>query len=135
MLKDIFKAAKNVLKSPIGSAVIGAAVPGLSNLSIFDKGGKLSGFGGIIDLLEGSRAGRGLTAGGISALLGANPTSALASGLIASSLGGGELFGEGPIQDKLPGFFKTPEAPEMGTYVMDQLNKLDFKAFFPALNA
>ena len=125
MLKDIFKAAKSVLKSPIGSAIIGSAIPGLSSIPGMDSLSKISGFGGIIDLLEDSRAARGLTAGGISALLGANPTSALASGLLASSLGGGELFGEGPIQDKLSGFFKTPEAPEMGTYVMDQLNKLD----------
>jgi len=124
MLKNIFKAAKDVLKSPIGSAIIGSAVPGLSKIPGIDK---LSGFGGVLDLLEDSRAARGLTAGGISALLGANPTTALASGLLAGSLGGGELFGgDGTIQDKLSGFFKTPEAPkEMAAYVVDGLKLLD----------
>ena len=119
MLKNIFKAAKDVLKSPIGSAIIGSAIPGLSKIPGIDK---LSGFGGVLDLLEDSRAARGLTAGGISALLGANPTSALASGLLAGSLGGGDLFGgDGTIQDKLSGFFKTPEAPDRTKFISDNI--------------
>lgn len=124
MLKDIFKVAKSVLKSPIGGAILGAAIPGLNKIPGIDK---ISGFGGIIDLLEDSRAARGLTSAGISALLGGNPQQAIASGLLAGVLGEGELFGgDGTIQDKLSGFFKTPEAPkEMAAYVVEGLNVMD----------
>ena len=110
MLKDIFKAAKDVLKSPIGGAILGAAVPSL---------GKVEALKGIMGLLD-SRAGRGLTSAGISALLGGNPQQAIASGLLSGALGEGELFGgDGTIQDKLTGFFKTPKAPmSKGEYVL-----------------
>ena len=115
MLKDIFKAAKDVLKSPIGGAILGAAVPSL---------GKVEALKGIMGLLD-SRAGRGLTSAGISALLGGSPQQAIASGLLSGALGEGELFGgDGTIQDKLIGFFKTPEAPEFSTYLQEQMEKI-----------
>ena len=118
MLKNIFKAAKDVLKSPIGGAILGAAIPGLNKIPGIDK---ISGFGGIIDLLENSRAARGLTAGGISALLGGNPQQAIASGLLAGALGEGELFGgDGTLTNNLGNFFKTPEAPEFRDFFTER---------------
>jgi hypothetical protein len=111
MLKDIFKAAKDVLKSPIGGAILGAAVPSL---------GKVEGLKGIMGLLD-SRAGRGLTSAGISALLGGNPQQAIASGLVASALGEGGILPEG---DSFANFFKTPKAPEFSTYLQEQMEKI-----------
>lgn len=134
MLKDIFKAAKDVLKSPIGGAILGAAVPSL---------GKVEGLKGIMGLLD-SRAGRGLTSAGISALLGGNPQQAIASGLVASALGEGELFGgDGTLTKNLSNFFKTPEAPDFTTYLKEQMDKLppemkdsdeETKALYNAIN-
>jgi hypothetical protein len=106
MLKNIFKAAKDVLKSPIGGAILGAAVPGL---------GKIPGLSGIMNLLEDSGMARGLTSAGISALLGGNPQQAIASGLVASALGEGGILPEGVgtgVRDSITGFFKKPEAPD-----------------------
>lgn len=115
MLKDIFKAAKDVLKSPIGGAILGAAVPSL---------GQVEGLKGIMGLLD-SRVGRGLTSAGISALLGGNPQQAIGSGLVASALGEGELFGgDGTLTKNLGNFFKTPEAPEFSTYLQEQMEKI-----------
>lgn len=118
MLKDIFKAAKDVLKSPVGGAILGAAVPGLNKIPGLSDG--------VLSLLD-SRVGRGLTSAGISALLGGNPQQALGSGLVASALGEGELFGgDGTLTNNLVNFFKTPEAPtDMATYVVDGLKLLD----------
>lgn len=117
MLKDIFKVAKSVLKSPIGGAILGAAVPQLKGISALT---------GMMDILENSRAARGLTAGGISALLGGNPQQAIGSALLAGALGEGELFGgDGTIQDKLTGFFKKPEAPGKIQYINEQLDKME----------
>jgi hypothetical protein len=106
MLKDIFKAAKDVLKSPVGGAILGAAVPGLN---------KIPGLSGVMNLLEDSGMARGLTSAGISALLGGNPQQAIASGLMASALGEGGILPEGVgtgVRDSITGFFKKPEAPE-----------------------
>jgi len=115
MLKNIFKAAKDVLKSPIGGAILGAAVPSL---------GQVEGLKGIMGLLD-SRVGRGLTSAGISALLGGNPQQALGSGLVASALGEGKLFGgDGTLTNNLSNFFKTPEAPEFSTYLQEQMEKI-----------
>jgi len=113
MLKDIFKVAKSVLKSPIGGAILGAAIPQLKGISALT---------GMMDILENSRAARGLTAGGISALLGGNPQQAIASGLLSGALGEGELFGgDGTIQDKLTGFFKRPVAPDRTKFISDNI--------------
>jgi len=116
MLKDIFKAAKDVLKSPVGGAILGAAVPGLNKIPGLSDG--------VLSLLD-SRVGRGLTSAGISALLGGNPQQALGSGLVASALGEGELFGgDGTLTNNLVNFFKTPEAPEFSTYLQEQMEKI-----------
>ena len=135
MLKNIFKAAKDVLKSPIGGAILGAAIPQLKGISALT---------GMMDILENSRAARGLTAGGISALLGGNPQQAIASGLLSGALGEGELFGgDGDITKKLSNFFKTPEAPDFTTYLKEQMDKLppemkdtdeETKALYNAIN-
>ena len=135
MLKNIFKAAKDVLKSPIGGAILGAAIPQLKGISALT---------GMMDILENSRAARGLTAGGISALLGGNPQQAIASGLLSGALGEGELFGgDGDITKKLINFFKTPEAPDFTTYLKEQMDKLppemkdtdeETKALYNAIN-
>ena len=118
MLKNIFKAAKDVLKSPIGGAIVGAAIPGLNKIPGVSKN-----FGGILDILESSGMARGLTSAGISALLGGNPQQAIASGLVASALGEGSILPEGAgtgIQDSISGFFKKPEAPEFEDFFKEE---------------
>ena len=119
MLKNIFKAAKDVLKSPIGGAILGAAVPGL---------GKIPGLSGIMNLLEDSGMARGLTSAGISALLGGNPQQAIASGLVASALGEGGILPEGVgtgVRDSITGFFKKPEVPSLGDHAKEVLKGLN----------
>ena len=113
MLKNIFKAAKDVLKSPIGGAILGAAVPGLNKIPGLSDG--------ILSLLD-SRVGRGLTSAGISALLGGNPQQALGSGLVASALGEGGILPEG---DNFANFFKKPEAPSLGDHAKEILKGLN----------
>ncbi len=117
MLKDIFKVAKSVLKSPIGGAIVGAAIPGLNKIPGVSKN-----FGGILDILESSGMARGLTSAGISALLGGNPQQAIASGLVASALGEGGILPEGVgtgVRDSITGFFKKPEAPDKAELLME----------------
>ncbi len=117
MLKDIFKVAKSVLKSPIGGAIVGAAIPGLNKIPGVSKN-----FGGILDILESSGMARGLTSAGISALLGGNPQQAIASGLVASALGEGGILPEGVgtgVRDSVTGFFKKPEAPDKAELLME----------------
>ena len=114
MLKNIFKAAKDVLKSPIGGAILGAAVPGLNKIPGLSDG--------ILSLLD-SRVGRGLTSAGISALLGGNPQQVLGSGLVASALGKGGILPEG---DSFANFFKKPETPDLSTYLAAEIEKIPF---------
>ena len=97
-------------------------------LNIYRQGKEYFDNSGVLNLLEDSREARGLTAGGLAALFGANPTTAVASGLLAGGLGEGKLFGmdNENIQDKISGFFKKPEAPkEMAAYVVEGLNMMD----------
>lgn len=114
-LKQIFKAAKDIFKSPVGGAIIGGFIPQLQGIS---------GFGGMMDIFN-TKAGRGLTSAGIAALLGANPQQALASGALGALMGQGQMFptmgetegGTGGVMDLLGKIFRKPEAPSFNEFV------------------
>lgn len=120
MLKNLFKAAKNILRSPVGGALIGAAIPGL---------GKFDALKGIAPFFQ-SKIGSGLTSAGIAALLGANPRQAIASGALGALVNQGQMFpqmGEGQgqgggILDAVTGLFKTPDAPDRSQYILDNIS-------------
>jgi hypothetical protein len=124
MLKNLFKAAKNILKSPVGGALIGAAIPGL---------GKFDALKGIAPFFE-SKLGSGLTSAGIAALMGANPRQAIASGALGALVNQGQMFpqiGEGQGQgggvvDLITGIFKKPEVPTLGEYAKETIKTLGF---------
>jgi hypothetical protein len=119
MLKNLFKAAKNILKSPVGGALIGAAIPGL---------GKFDALKGIAPFFQ-SKLGSGLTSAGIAALMGANPRQAIASGALGALVNQGQMFpqmGEGQGQgggvvDLITGIFKKPDAPDRSQYILDSI--------------
>lgn len=122
-LKQIFKAAKDIFKSPVGGAIVGGLIPQLQGIS---------GFGGMMDIFN-TKAGRGLTSAGIAALLGANPQQALASGALGALTGQGQMFptmGEteakgGGIIDLITGIFRKPKVPTLGEYAKETLEMMN----------